>query len=282
MIANRSAPSGTIVPSLIYNDVAEAIAWLCNVFGFTERLRAAGEDGKVTHAQLAIGQGGVMLGASRVGQGGAGADTANLRPPRPNEVSQSLLIRIEDVDSHYERVKERGARIVQPLETYPYGEKQYTAEDLGGHRWTFSQAVMDVHPEEWGATVSELKSLVGLLPRPRLCYLEIPAVDLRDSIAFYERIFGWNIRGRDSDHPSFDDATGYVSGAWVLGREASREPGLLPYIWVDAIDGILAQVAALDGDVVEAPHLDSPEGAWIATFRDPAGNLIGLYQEGPR
>jgi predicted enzyme related to lactoylglutathione lyase len=57
---------------------------------------------------------------------------------------------------------------------------------------------------------------------------------------------------------------------------------LLPYIWVDTIDGALAQIAALGGVILEAPHLDSPGGCWIATFRDPAGNVFGLYQEAPR
>ncbi len=281
MIVNRSAPSGTIVPSLIYNDVAKAIDWLCDVFGFTERLRAGGE-GKISHAQLAIGQGGVMLGASRLGQGFDSPDDAEFRPPRANEVNQTLSVHVEDVDRHYEHAKQRGARILHPPTTYPYGERQYTAEDLNGHRWTFSQSVADVKPEEWGATVSELKGRNALLPRPRLCYLEIPAIDLSHSVAFYEDVFGWNIRGRDTAHPSFDDATGHVSGAWAIGRDISREPGLLPYIWVDGIDVTLTRVAAHGGEVVEGPHLDSPGGEWIATFRDLAGNMIGLYQEGAR
>ncbi len=282
MVLNRSAPSGTIVPSLIYNDVAQAIAWLCDVFGFKERLRAIGEDGKVGHAQLAIDLGGVMLGAARIGQGFAAPDTAEFRPPRPNEVSQTLSVHVEDVDRHYEHAKRRGARILQPPTTHPFGERQYTAADLDGHRWTFSQSVADVAPEEWGATVSESKSRLALLPRPRLCYLEIPALDVRESVNFYEKVFGWTIRRRDTAHPSFDDATGDVSGSFVTGREVSRAPGLLPYVWVDSIDDTLTKVSAHGGVVVEAPHLDSPGGCWIATFRDPAGNVIGLYQEGPR
>jgi predicted enzyme related to lactoylglutathione lyase len=73
-----------------------------------------------------------------------------------------------------------------------------------------------------------------------------------------------------------------VSGAWVTGRSISREPGLLPYIWLDGIDAALIEATAHGGEVVETPHLDSPGGAWIASLRDPAGNVIGLYQEGPR
>ena len=101
-------------------------------------------------------------------------------------------------------------------------------------------------------------------------------------MAFYEKVFGWNIRHRDSSRPSFDDATGYVSGAWVAGRTIAREPGMLPYIWIDGIDATLSRVAAHGGEVVKSTHLDSPGGEWIATFRDPAGNLMGLYQEGGR
>ncbi|MCU1262321.1 MAG: Glyoxalase family protein [Bryobacterales bacterium] len=282
MIENRSAPGGTIVPSLIYSNVATAIDWLCDVFGFKERLRAGGDDGKVGHAQLAIGEGGVMLGAARTGQGFDAPDSAEFRPPNRNEVNQTLLVRVEDVDGHYEHAKQRGARILQPPATHPYGERQYTAEDLEGHRWTFSQSVADVKPEEWGATVSEIKSRAALLPRPRLCYLEIPAIDLGRSVDFYEKVLGWNIRHRDTTRPSFDDATRQVSGAWVTGRDISREPGLLPYIWVDSIDDVLAQVAAHGGEIVESTRLDSPGGEWIATIRDPAGNMIGLYQEGAR
>jgi len=119
-----------------------------------------------------------------------------------------------------------------------------------------------------------------VLPRPRFCYLEIPAMDPHQSAAFYERVFGWNIRHRDTSRPSFDDATGYVSGAWVTGRTISREPSLLPYIWVDTIDGIAAKIAAHGGEIVEGPHPDHPGStSYIATFRDPAGNLMGLYQE---
>lgn len=98
---------------------------------------------------------------------------------------------------------------------------------------------------------------------------------------FYENVFGWNIRKRGTDRPSFDDATGDVSGAWVTGRKIAAEPGLLPYVWVgDSIEATLTRVTAQGGVVVESPHPDHPGStSWIATFRDPAGNLIGLYQE---
>lgn len=270
MIANRSAPPGPIVPRLIYKDVAKAIDWLRGAFGFTERLRTSPEpDGTIHHAQLAIGEGSVILTGQPVA--------------RPNEFIQALMVHVDNVDEHFARAKQFGARILSPPDSKPFGERQYAAEDLEGHRWAFSESVADVQPEAWGATVSEIEDRITRLPRPRLCYLQIPAVDAHRSAAFYEQVFGWNIRHRDTNRPSFDDATGNVSGAWFTDRVPSGEAGLLPSIWVDNIDATLALVAAHGGEIVEAPHHDAPDStSWIATFRDPAGNLIGLYQEGPR
>ena len=113
-----------------------------------------------------------------------------------------------------------------------------------------------------------------------LSYLEIPAVDARRSAAFYEQVLGWNIRDHDTDDPRFDDATRHLIGRWVIGRAISREPGLLPYIYVDRIDDAVARVAAHRGEVVKAPYAEG--NLWVATVRDPAGNVIGLWQEGPR
>jgi uncharacterized glyoxalase superfamily protein PhnB len=144
--------------------------------------------------------------------------------------TQSLTVFVDDLEAHFLSAKAAGAKLLEDLHETVYGELQYAAEDLDGHHWLFSRHARDLSPDEWGATVSETKSWVALLPRPRLCYLEIPAADVRQSAAFYEKVFGWNIRHRDSAHPSFDDATGDVSGAWVTGRDISREPGLLPYI----------------------------------------------------
>jgi uncharacterized glyoxalase superfamily protein PhnB len=147
MVVNRSSPRATVVPILVYEDVDKAIDWLCGTFGFRERLRA-GVGGRVTHAQLDIAEGAVMLGR----QG------AEFRPPRPNEVSQSLHVHVEDVDKHFENARQRGARILKAPTDMPFGERQYTVEDLGGHRWTFSQSIADVAPEEWGATPARPKT----------------------------------------------------------------------------------------------------------------------------
>ena len=120
----------------------------------------------------------------------------------------------------------------------------------------------------------------GLARHGHVSYLEIPAADAEQSAAFYEAVFGWNIHRRDSGRVSFDDRSGDLIGAWATDRPASREPGLTPYIYVDRIDDIVARVVRHGGEVVKPPY---PEGElWVATFRDPAGNLLGIWQAGPR
>ena len=141
MITNRSAPTATIVPILIYEDVGQAIDWLCRAFGFAERLRAE-RDGVIGHAQLSVGEGAIML----AGQGGP------FRAPHGDEVTAYVHVTVDDVDEHFEHAKQNGAHVVQPPHNMPFGERQYTTQDPAGHRWTFSQHVADVAPEEWGAT----------------------------------------------------------------------------------------------------------------------------------
>ncbi len=94
------------------------------------------------HAQLSIGEGALMMGA-------AGGE---YHPPHPDEVNQYVHVHVEDVDRHFDHAKQFGARIVKPPNNMPFGERQYVAEDLAGHRWVFSQSVADIAPEEWGAT----------------------------------------------------------------------------------------------------------------------------------
>jgi predicted enzyme related to lactoylglutathione lyase len=110
-----------------------------------------------------------------------------------------------------------------------------------------------------------------------LSYLEIPAFDKRQSAAFYASVVGWNVEGPESDEPKFADLTGHLIGRWITGRAPSREPGLLPYIYVDDIDASLKQVTANGGEVATPKYLEG--NLWVATVRDPAGNVIGLWQE---
>lgn len=111
----------------------------------------------------------------------------------------------------------------------------------------------------------------------KICYIEIPATDRARSSDFYHQVFGWNIRKRADASIAFDDTTGQVSGAWVLGRPPAAAPGLLFYIMVDSVAGTLDAIVAHGGQIVQAIGADAPEVT--ARFSDPAGNVIGLYQE---
>ena len=114
----------------------------------------------------------------------------------------------------------------------------------------------------------------------KVCYIEIPAVDVRRSAEFYEKVFGWRIRQRGDGSIAFDDTTGEVSGTWALGRPPATSPGLLIYIMVDSVAATVDAVIAHGGELVQPIGADAPE--ITARFRDPAGNVLGLYQEPAR
>jgi uncharacterized glyoxalase superfamily protein PhnB len=131
-------PPAAIIPQLAYPDVRAAVDWLCRGFGFRERLRIGDH-----RAQLTYGSGSLIVtqqqGAPALGAAG----------------THAVMVRVSDVDSHYRQAREAGATILLPPADQPYGERQYTAEDPAGHRWTFSQTIADVDPAEWGGTLRE-------------------------------------------------------------------------------------------------------------------------------
>ena len=130
-------PAGDVVPELPYPDVLAAAEWLCKAFGFRERIRIG------THrVQLAVGAGSVVItdGAS-----------SSLRA----DCGHRVMVRVADVDGHAARAQQAGARVVSPPTTHPFGERQYSAEDLAGQLWTFSETVADVDPRDWGGEVVE-------------------------------------------------------------------------------------------------------------------------------
>jgi uncharacterized protein len=116
----------------------------------------------------------------------------------------------------------------------------------------------------------------------KICYLEIPATDIEASATFYSEVFGWKIRARGDGQKAFDDATGGVSGSWVLGRPPSREPGMVVYVMVDGIEATFRRVSAAGGRTATPLTWLGDRGEAFGTFFDPAGNLIGLYQEQTR
>ena len=109
----------------------------------------------------------------------------------------------------------------------------------------------------------------------KICYLEIPATDIARSAAFYQKVFGWALRRRGDGSTAFDDTTGQVSGTWKQGRPVP-DPGVLIYIMVDSAAAVCDAVVANGGEIVQPIGADAPE--ITARFRDPAGNVFGLYQ----
>ena len=135
MISNRSVPRSTVLPELAYPDIGVAIDRLCEAFGFTLRIRIGDH-----RAQLNVGEGAIVLIETRYNV----------------SLKSSVMVRVEDVDRHCERARQKGVRILKEPTDYPYGERQYNAEDFAGHRWSFTQSIADVDPREWGGTPGEL------------------------------------------------------------------------------------------------------------------------------
>jgi uncharacterized protein len=115
------------------------------------------------------------------------------------------------------------------------------------------------------------------LANGKICYIEMPATDVARSADFYKRTFGWNIRKRGDGSVAFDDSVGEVSGTWVLGRPPASMPGLLFYVMVDSVAATVNAIVANGGEIVQPVGGDAPEIS--ARFRDPGGNVIGLYQQ---
>ena len=113
----------------------------------------------------------------------------------------------------------------------------------------------------------------------KLSYLRIPATEAERSASFYAEVFGWTLRG-SAEHRSVSDSSEQLIGALVATQEPSHWPGSVPYIYVPGLDATLARIEAAGGQVVDAPY---PEGdSWVATFRAPAGNVVGVWQMGGR
>ena len=138
MKTNRSMPPGTFIPELAYADVGTAAAWLRDAFGFAERLRIG--DHRI---QLTFGDGAVVA----------------IEGPKElhsaHKATHSVMVHVDNIDTHFDRACRAGAKTLRMPADYPYGERQYTVQDPGGHVWTFSQSIADVHPREWGGVLLE-------------------------------------------------------------------------------------------------------------------------------
>ncbi len=144
MLSNRSVPADTILPHIVYHDVCAAIAWLARVFGFIELYRYGALDAP-DGMQVRFGNAWLMLERARSG-------TAT--PDETRHRSQYLTLFVSDVDAHYAHAKAAGATIIEEPHETAYGEYQYAADDVAGHRWLFSCHAKDVRPQDWGAQIA--------------------------------------------------------------------------------------------------------------------------------
>ena len=142
MFRNRSIPTATVIPVLVYPDVRVAVSWLTDAFGFVERVRA-GDDHR---AQMRVGDDGAVIVADVRG---------DQQPPQAGLTTHVVKVRVADVDAAFERARAHGARVLQEPTEFAYGERECTVEDLAGHRWQFTQTMRDVAPEEWGGVTVE-------------------------------------------------------------------------------------------------------------------------------
>jgi uncharacterized glyoxalase superfamily protein PhnB len=142
MIRNRSIPTATVIPVLVYPDVRVAVSWLTDAFGFVERVRV-GDDHR---AQMRVGDDGAVIVADVRG---------DQQPPQAGLTTHVVKVRVADVDAAFEQARAHGARVLQEPTEFEYGERECTVEDLAGHRWQFTQTMRDVAPEEWGGVTVE-------------------------------------------------------------------------------------------------------------------------------
>jgi uncharacterized glyoxalase superfamily protein PhnB len=149
-VDNRTMPAAVVIPQLVYDDVSEAVGWLCDTFGFVERWRAGDH-----RAQLEVPTGGCVV----------------VTEPRTSYALRgqwSVMVRVSDVDAHHEHAAARGAKILDPPKDFPYDERHYEAEDLAGHHWDFTQSIADLAPQDWGGTAGPaLRDSGGRSSEPR-------------------------------------------------------------------------------------------------------------------
>jgi uncharacterized glyoxalase superfamily protein PhnB len=136
MKSNRSAPQSGVIPVLVYPDVRAAVAFLTDAFGFEERVQI-GDDHR---SQLRHGDGALIVADVR----------HHKRPPRAEDASHEVMVRVDDARAHCEHARAAGALISMEPTDFEYGERQYHCIDLFGHHWTFTETLRDTRPEDWG------------------------------------------------------------------------------------------------------------------------------------
>jgi PhnB protein len=264
-------PPSTVIPELVYDDVGEAVAWLCDRFGFQVRWQAGDH-----RAQLWLNGGTVVVTEGRTSKVLAGP--------------HSLLVRVPDVRAHCERARERGASILAEPRDFPYGERQYAVEDLGGHHWGFSESIADVAPEDWGGASGPALDAPGRDAEAHLSLMLI-VPDAEAAISWYRAALGatelWNLGGvaglRVRGTPFFlhevnpgnptEDSPDSVGATSVRIELFVDDP--------DAVIGRALAAGATPGAAVEDHHYFAGTVHRQGGFRDPFGHNWSVGDKSP-
>ena len=260
MRSNRSIPDAGVIPELAYRDVPGAVRFLCEVFGFQERLRIGDH-----RAQLLTENGAVVVMDS----------SRESAEPRP--AGHGVLVRVSDVDAHYARAAAGGAEITRAPQTHPFGERQYSARDPEGHSWTFSQTVSDADPASWGGDLRVPNS-------PRImdsrCVLAVR--DLAASTRYYMDVLGfrrdfgdasdgWSFLSRDG----FKVMLGHCHDAVPAGELGDHS--WFVYLIVQDVDGLFNEITSRGADATSSPT-SQPWGLREFGIRTPEGHRIVFGQ----
>lgn len=270
-VDNRTMPPCSVIPELAYQELAPAVEWLCTGFGFSERWRAGDH-----RAQLAFGSGAIVVAEAR--------SSNVLSGP------QSVMVRVDDVDAHHERARAHGARVLREPLDFPYGERQYSVEDPGGHHWTFSQSIADLPPEAWGGVAGPAlrrDSAGGAISISVM--LIVPKADA--AVAWYREALGatelWNLGGvaglEIHGAPFFIHESNHSANP---AEGAPREVGATSTrieLFVEDPDAVLAR-AVTAGATPGAP-ISTEARPWgehrQGGFRDPFGHTWSVGDRSP-
>jgi PhnB protein len=270
-VENRTMPPCTVIPELVYDDVLAAIDWLCEAFGLAERWRAGDH-----RAQLSIGRCTVAITEPRTSKALAG--------------HVSLVVRVPDAAAHCGRARESGARIVAEPRDFPYGERQYTAEDLGGHHWTFSESIADVAPEDWGGASGP--ALGGAAPTDRGAAISVMLIvpDAYAAMRWYANALGaeelWDLGGvaglRVAGAPFFLHQVNPGNPAETSPDRAGVTSVRIE-VFVDDPDGFVAR--AIDAGATPGSAVVDHELPWgthrQGGFHDPFGHNWSVGDRSP-
>jgi uncharacterized glyoxalase superfamily protein PhnB len=137
-----SANNPTVIPMLAYEDGITALEWLAKSFGFRERARMIGADGKLSHGEMAAGDGVIMLASPTPDYESPAHHRQTCEQARKWSavpwIINGILVYIADLDAHFAAAKAAGATIISEIVEDSPG-RRYRAEDLEGHRWFFME-----------------------------------------------------------------------------------------------------------------------------------------------